>query len=423
MRFIADLHVHSRFSMATSRNLDLEHLYLSAQLKGITVVATGDITHPAWFQEILEKLEPAEPGLYRLKPHIERTCDLSVPTSCRSIVRFILNSEISCIYKKNCKVRKIHNLVFFPTLADAEIMNRKLADIGNIAADGRPILGLDARNLLEMVLETNEQAFLVPAHIWTPWFSLLGSRSGFNTLDECFDDLSHHIFAVETGLSSDPAMNWRISFLDRLSLISNSDAHSPEKLGREANIFDTELSYPAIKEALENKATQKFLGTYEFYPEEGKYFLDGHRNCGICFSPDSTVIYKGKCPVCSNPLTIGVLNRVEELSDRKLGEYPHHTLPYFSRIPLKEILAKILKTSVTSKKVMKSYLHAITVLGSELEILDAVDLSKFGTVGIPLLTEAIERTRNGRIHITPGFDGKFGTIQIFDENESIHSQK
>ena len=240
MKFIADLHVHSHFSRATSKNLDLEHLYVSAQLKGITVVATGDITHPEWFKEISEKLEPAETGLYRLKKSIEKNCDEQVPLSCRSNVRFMLNSEISSIYKKTGKTRKNHNLVFLPDLAVAESFNRKLARIGNIVSDGRPILGLDARNLLEILLETSDQAFLVPAHIWTPWFSLLGSKSGFDSIKECFDDISSYIFAVETGLSSNPVMNWRVSFLDGLPLMSNSDAHSPDKLGREANIFNTD---------------------------------------------------------------------------------------------------------------------------------------------------------------------------------------
>jgi len=271
MRFIADLHVHSRFSRATSKNLDLEHLYIFARLKGITVVATGDITHPKWFKEISEKLEPAEKGMYRLKAIIEKECNEAVPLSCSGTVRFILNSEISNIYKKMGKTRKNHNLIFLPDMAVAESLNRKLAEIGNIVSDGRPILGVYTRNLLEMILNASDQAFLVPAHIWTPWFSLLGSKSGFDSIEECFDDLSTHVFAVETGLSSNPAMNWRVSFLDRVALMSNSDAHSPDKLGREANIFDTELSYSAIRDALKSKNNKTFLGTYEFYPEEGKY--------------------------------------------------------------------------------------------------------------------------------------------------------
>jgi uncharacterized protein (TIGR00375 family) len=417
MKFIADLHVHSRFSRATSRSLDLEHLYVYAQIKGISVVATGDITHPKWFEEISEKLEPAEPGLYRLKKNIEKKCDEKVPLSSRIEVRFMLNSEISCVYKKMGKTRKNHNLVFLPDMKVAEAFNRKLSRIGKIDSDGRPILGIDARSLLEMLLETSDQTFLVPAHIWTPWFSLLGSKSGFDSLKDCFDDLSCHVFAVETGLSSNPEMNWRVSFLDGLALMSNSDAHSPDKLGREANIFDTEMSYPAMKKALQNKDSKTFLGTYEFYPEEGKYYFDGHRNCSIRFSPEKTLRYGGICPVCGKPLTVGVLHRVEELCDRQAGEKPQNASPYYSRIPLKEIIAEIFKVGSNSQKVMRLYQHAIQVLGSELAILDSTSLSDIESAGIPMLKDAVKRMREGNIHIVPGYDGFFGKIQIFTENE------
>ena len=417
MKFIADLHVHSHFSRATAKNLDLEHLYISAQLKGITVVATGDITHPEWFAQISEKLEPAEPGLYRLKKNIEKICDEQIPPSCRGNVRFVLNSEISSIYKKTGKTRKNHNLVFLPDLVVAESFNRKLSRIGNMASDGRPILGLDVRNLLEILLETSEHAFLVPAHIWTPWFSLLGSKSGFDSLEECFEDLSSHVFAVETGLSSNPVMNWRVSSLDGLTLISNSDAHSPDKLGREANIFNTDLSYHAMKKALQYKDSRTFMGTFEFYPEEGKYYFDGHRNCSIRFSPEMTLDYGGNCPVCGRALTIGVLNRVEALSDRKKGEKPHNAMPYYSKITLKEILSEILKVGSSSQKVMRHYRHCLQVLGPELSILDSISLSDIESAGIPMLSEAIEKMREGRIHILPGYDGEFGKIHIFTEKE------
>jgi DNA helicase II / ATP-dependent DNA helicase PcrA len=417
MKFIADLHIHSHFSRATARNLDLEHLYISAQLKGITVVATGDITHPEWFKEISDKLEPAEPGLYRLKKNIEKKCDEQVPLSCRIDVRFVLNSEISCIYKKKGKTRKNHNLVFLPDLAVAASFNRKLSRIGNIASDGRPILGLDARNLLEMLLETSDHTFLVPAHIWTPWFSLLGSKSGFDSLKECFDDLSSHVFAVETGLSSDPFMNWRVSFLDGLTLISNSDAHSPDKLGREANIFNTELSYPAMKKALQHRDLRTFLGTYEFYPEEGKYYFDGHRSCSIRLSPEMTLKYGGKCPVCGKPFTIGVLNRVEELCDRQEGEKPQNASPYYSIIPLKEIIAEIFNVGSGSQKVKHHYQQALQFLGSELAILNSISLSDIESAGIPMLKEAVQRMREGNIHIVPGYDGEFGKIQLFKKTK------
>ena len=322
MKFLADLHIHSHFSRATAKNLNLENIYIAAQLKGITVVGTGDFTHPGWFTELKEKLVPAEEGLFRLKDEIAEKCDKQIPKLCRRAVRFILVSEISNIYKKNQKTRKNHNLVYMPGLEVAEEFNSKLDRIGNIESDGRPILGLDTRDLLEIILETSDRAFLIPAHIWTPWFSLLGSKSGFDSIEECFEDLTAHIFAVETGLSSDPLMNWRVSGLDGLTLVSNSDAHSPLKLGREANIFNTELSYAAIKSAIQTGDSDRFLGTMEFYPEEGKYHLDGHRKCNIRLSPEKTRALEGKCPVCGDPLTLGVLYRVEELADRPEGAKP-----------------------------------------------------------------------------------------------------
>jgi len=306
MKFIGDLHVHSKFSRATSKNLDFENLYIFSQLKGITVLGTGDCTHPGWFSEISTKLVPAEPGLFRLKKDIERICDQQVPGACRGPVRFMLQSEISNIYKKDGKTRKNHNLVFFPDLDAAARFNQKLDRIGNIKSDGRPILGLDARNLLEILLEVDDRAFFVPAHIWTPWFSLLGSKSGFDTVEACFEDLSDHIFAVETGLSSDPEMNWRVSQLDRMTLISNSDAHSPAKLGREANIFNTDLDYLSIKDAIAAGDGETFTGTIEFYPEQGKYHFDGHRKCRIRLDPGQTRKIEGICPVCKKPLTLGV---------------------------------------------------------------------------------------------------------------------
>ena len=366
MEFIADLHVHSKYSRATAKNLDLENLYIAAQLKGVTVVGTGDFTYPAWFSEICEKLEPAEPGLFKLKKELAKYCDQQIPRSCRNTVRFILSTEISNIYKKDAKTRKNHNLVLMPDLAAVEKFNAKLDNIGNIKSDGRPILGLDARNLLEIVLETSDQGFLIPAHIWTPWFSMLGSKSGFDSVEECFDDLTSHIFAVETGLSSDPPMNWRVSGLDGLTLVSNSDAHSPMNVGREANLFNTSLSFADIKSALKTGDPDKFLGTFEFYPEEGKYHLDGHRNCEVRLWPQKTMSYDGKCPVCGKGLTLGVLYRVQALADRREDEKPHHRHPYHSIIQLADILSEILMVGPKSKRVQKNYQTALNQLGSEI---------------------------------------------------------
>jgi len=317
MKFLADFHVHSSHSRATSKNLTLESLHIAAQKKGLTVIATGDFTHPVWIEDIREKLISADNGLYRLKPALAEICDKEVPPACRGDVQFMLVTEISNIYKKDGRVRKNHNLIFIPEIEQAIQLNRKLEKIGNIGSDGRPILGLDARNLLEMTLESGHGAFLVPAHIWTPWFSMLGSKSGFDSLFECFDDLSSHIFAVETGLSSDPVMNWQISSLDQVVLISNSDAHSATKLGREANQFDTELSFADIRDALKHPETNKFLGTTEFFPEEGKYHYDGHRKCQICLHPAETQKINGICPICKKPLTVGVLYRTYETGRQK----------------------------------------------------------------------------------------------------------
>jgi len=417
MKFIGDLHVHSKFSRATARNLDLENLYIAAQLKGITVVGTGDFTFPGWFEEINEKLEPAEPGLFRLKNSIAVECDKRVPAACRNDVRFILTTEISNIYKKEEKTRKNHNLVLAPDLDIVRRFNTRLDQIGNIKSDGRPILGLDARNLLEILLETSEDAFLIPAHIWTPWFSVLGSKSGFDSINECFGDLTSHIFAVETGLSSDPAMNWRVSSLDGMTLVSNSDAHSPGNLGREANIFNTNLSFDGIKSALNSGHPDHFLGTLEFYPEEGKYHLDGHRNCDVCLWPGETRSYEGVCPACAKPLTIGVLYRVEELADREAGQKPDKTHPFHSLIPLTDILSEILRVGPKSKKVGQAYHNAISTLGSELDILQNMEPDQIDRAGIPLLGEAIQRMRDNRVDISPGYDGEYGKIRIFSDSE------
>jgi len=425
MKFIADFHVHSRFSRATAKNLDFENLYISAQLKGLSVIGTGDFTHPGWFAEIKEKLIPAEPGLFKLKDEISKLCDQEVPKLCRRKVRFMLVSEISNIYKKNNKTRKNHNLVFLSDLNKAENFNSKLDKIGNIKSDGRPILGLDARDLLEILLGTSDQAFLIPAHIWTPWFSLFGSKSGFDSMDECFEDLTPFIFAVETGLSSDPAMNWRVSALDGLTLVSNSDAHSPLKLGREANLFDTDMSYSAIKSAIKSGDPDRFLGTLEFFPEEGKYHLDGHRNCDVRSWPQKTREQGGICPVCEKPLTLGVLYRVEELADRPEGAKPKRYHPYHNIIPLVEILSEVLKVGPNSKKVMGNYRDLLEKLGPEFDILTTLKKDVIDAAGLPLLGEAITRVRQNNIVLLPGYDGEFGQIKIFkkDERKKLQGQK
>ncbi|MBN2009800.1 UvrD-helicase domain-containing protein [candidate division KSB1 bacterium] len=417
MPFIADLHIHSHYSRATSKQLNLEHLHKWGQLKGLQVIATGDFTHPAWLDELEQKLEPAEPGLFRLKDEHAKTTQSEVPKACESTVRFILSTEISNIYKKNDRVRKVHNVVMVPSIEAARKLQKQLEKIGNIRSDGRPILGLDSKHLLEMVLETDDLACLIPAHIWTPWFSVLGSKSGFDSIDECFDELTEHIFAVETGLSSDPPMNWRVSHLDRFTLVSNSDAHSPQKLAREANIFNCELSYPAMLQALKSGNPEQFGGTIEFFPEEGKYHLDGHRKCNTRMSPGETAANNGLCPVCGKPVTVGVSYRVDELADRPLGESHPRAFPFESIIPLPEVVSDVKNVGPNSKAVTKLVDAMFARLGNELTILRQLPLTDIEKIGGSLMAEAIRRTRAGELQIAGGYDGEFGTIEIFTDEE------
>ena len=413
MFFYADLHIHSKYSRATSKDCDLEHLAMWAQKKGLSLIATGDFTHPAWFNEIKEKLIPDGSGAYRLKPEIEKQIFTN-----GNPVRFILSVEISTIYKKGDRTRKVHHVVFVPDIETAQNFRQKLDAIGNINSDGRPILGLDSRNLLETALEAGEGTFIIPAHIWTPWFSVLGSKSGFDSIEECYGDLADNIFAVETGLSSDPEMNWRVSKLDKFRLVSNSDAHSPSKLAREATVFDTNPDYYSIMNAL--KTGKGYVGTVEFFPEEGKYHEDGHRKCNICMTPEETKKLNGICPVCGRPMTIGVLNRVCELADRDNNNTfkPQTAGEVYSLVPLPEIISEILGVGPASKSVTKEYERLISKFGSEFSILREVpaeDLSK----DFPLLGEGISRLRKGQVIKHAGYDGEYGVIRLFEENELV----
>ncbi|MCP4755827.1 MAG: DNA helicase UvrD [Proteobacteria bacterium] len=416
MKYIADLHVHSPYSRATSKKSDLAGLFAWARVKGIHVVGTGDFTHPGWLKELKEGLETAEPGFFRLKNE-------TVPLALENIVpepiptRFVLSSEISCIYKKADKVRKIHNVLFAPDFESVERINARLAAIGNVESDGRPILGLDARDLLEIVLDEAPDGFLVPAHIWTPWFSLFGSKSGFDAIEDCFGDLTGHIFALETGLSSDPEMNRLISALDRYTLISNSDCHSPSKLGREANLFDTDFDYFALRDALKSPQEKGFLGTIEFYPEEGKYHLDGHRKCGVCFDPLTTRKEDFLCPVCGKPLTVGVMHRVMELADRKVPVYPESSAHFESLVPLPEILGEILEVGSGSKKVLRQYIRLIQLFGSEFNLFRHTPPEEIERRYSPVLSEAVKRIRSGNVIKKAGFDGEFGRIRVFEDKE------
>ncbi len=372
-------------------------------------MGTGDFTHPEWIKNLKEKLEPAEQGLFKLK-------------NSKSGVRFILTSEISCIYSKNNLVRKIHVVLFAPSFEAVEKINCQLEKIGNLRADGRPILGLDAKELAKIALDASKDCLVVPAHAWTPWFSVFGSKSGFDSIEECFEDYSKHIYAIETGLSSDPAMNWRLSKLDKITLISNSDAQSPKKIGREANDFDAELSYNGIVDAIKSKDPKNFLYTIEFFPEEGKYHYDGHRSCGVSFSPKESKKYNNLCPTCGRPLVIGVLNRVEELADRKEGFVPPDAIPYKNLIPLEDIVADAFGVSSVTKRVLQEYENLIKKYGNEFKILLDIPLQELEKATFPEIAEGIIKTREGKVSIVPGYDGVYGKISVFSEKKDSPSQ-
>jgi len=412
MSFIADFHVHSHYSRATSKDMCPEGIWKWAQLKGVRVIGTGDFTHPKWLKELDEKLEPGGDGLFALKKE-HQTKD--VPLSCQADIRFILSAEISCIYSKNGKTRKIHSVILAPDFADAARINLALSKIGNLHSDGRPILGLDAKELLKITLDASPDAVLIPAHAWTPHFSVFGAASGFDTMEECFEELTPHIFAIETGLSSDPLMNWRLSALDRYTLLSNSDAHSAGKIGREANILDTDISYPSIINAI--KTRKGFLGTIEFFPEEGKYHYDGHRDCGVSLTPKETIDHNYLCPSCGKKVTVGVMHRVEKLADRELGFKPEGAPTFTSIIPLPEIIAEGLKCGVNTKKVDALYFPMLEKLGSEFKILMDVPLDDIERASTPLIREAVSRMRAGKVNIAPGYDGEFGKVRIFEAAE------
>lgn len=386
-----------------------EGIWKWAQLKGITVAGTGDFTHPRWFRELENKLEPAREGLFQLKKAY-KNCD-SVPRSCASDMFFLLSAEVSCIYRKNGRTRKIHCLILVPDLVQAANISALLSKVGDVTSDGRPILGLDAKDLLKITLDVSPEGVFIPAHAWTPHFSVFGAASGFDSLEECFEELTPQIHAIETGLSSDPPMNRRLSALDRLTLISNSDAHSPAKMGREANIFETDLSYGAISRAV--KTGRGFLGTIEFFPAEGKYHYDGHRSCGVRYEPSQTMSRNGICPVCGKPLTIGVAHRVEALADRDAAAIPAVVPNYRSVVPLIEIIAEARGRGPASKGVQQEYVRLLTNLGSEFAVLLEVPLAEIERASSPRLAEALKTMREGSVQIVPGYDGEYGKIRLF----------
>ncbi|MGQ9663939.1 MAG: endonuclease Q family protein [bacterium] len=401
---IADLHIHSRFSRATSQDMTIPRIAEYAKIKGIDLVGTGDFTHPRWLNELREHLQFKD-GVYEYAG-----------------VKFILTVEVNNIYNKNGRLRRIHNIIFAPDFQTAEKINKYLGEYGRLEADGRPILSLPTDEMLKALLDISPEAFIVPSHIWTPWFSLFGSNSGFDSIEECFGELTNEVFAMETGLSSDPAMNWRLSCLDKFSLISNSDAHSPNRLGREANVFSEELNYHSLKEVLKNKDRSRFLFTIEFYPEEGKYHFDGHRRCQVRMSPKEAKLNNNICPVCSRNITVGVLHRIEMLADRDEGYIPENSIPYKNLIPLEEIIAEAMGVGRDTVGVKNEYQRLCKIFGSEFEILLNTPIEELKNNAQEKIAQGIERMRRGDVIINPGYDGEFGTIKIFEPQETSDVQ-
>jgi len=399
--FVADFHIHSKYSRATSKNMNIPNLIEWARYKGIHLLGTGDFTHHLWLQEIKQSLEYLpEKGLFFSEG-----------------IYFILSGEVSNIFSERGKVYRVHNLIMAPSLEVVQQINKMLSYYGNLASDGRPVLGMSCKNLAEELFKISPDIMLIPAHIWTPWFSVFGSNSGFNSLEEAFQEFTDKITALETGLSSDPPMNWRLSALDRFSLVSNSDSHSPQRIGREANVFDCEVNYWEIKRVLEAKDKDKFLYTVEFFPQEGKYHYDGHRNCKVRLHPKETKKHGGICPVCGRPLTRGVLNRVEELADREEGFVPQNSIGYKSLVPLSEIIAEARGMDRSSKAVEKEYVKLVREFGSEFNLLVNVEENQLFSQLPPKIAEGIKKVREGKLNILPGFDGEYGVIKIFDQTE------
>ena len=411
MKTIADLHIHSRFSMATSKEGTPENLDFWARKKGISLIGTGDFTHPVWREELKKRLIAEGNSLYRLRDEYVKEESRKFPGEG---THFVVSGEISSIYKKNGKTRKVHNVILLPSLEAADAMAQHLEKIGNIHSDGRPILGLDSHDLLEMMLDVCPEGILIPAHIWTPHFSVLGAKSGFDSVEECFEELAPYIHALETGLSSDPAMNWRISKLDRYQLVSNSDAHSPSKLGREANLLDIDCSYEGLYRAIQTG--EGLEGTVEFFPEEGKYHFDGHRKCGVSLSPVEAERLGGICPVCGKKLTMGVDHRVEQLADRAEGFVKKDGKKYESLIPLPEVISACMGYSTASKKVQGCFEQMIQTLGTEFDILRNVPSEDIKSCAGERIAEGIENVRTGNVKRIPGYDGEYGKIELFDEN-------
>src|SRR5215218_6462294 len=409
MPFYADLHLHSRYARATSRNADLPKLAWWARRKGITVLGTCDFTHPAWFQELKEGLEPAEPGLFRLGDDLDRAVTERLPASCRGPLRFLWATEVATAFHRDGRARRMHHLLYAPDADTVAVLTDRLGRSGNLAEDGRPTLAMDASDLLEATLGSGDGAYLVPAHVWTPWVGVLSATTGFDSIEACYGELARHIFAVETGLSADPPMNWRVSAQDRFRVVSYSDAHAPSRLGREATELDTDLDYFAIRRALETG--DGLQGTVEFFPEQGRYHLSGHRRCGVRLEPAEARRAGMRCPVCGKRLTMGVLQRVEDLADRPEGARPAGAPSSRNLLPLDEVVAEVTGVGRTSKTVRRTVDAMLEALGPELPLLERLPLEDIDKAGFPEMAEAIGKVRRGQVVRDPGFDGEYGSIR------------
>ncbi len=406
MKFIADFHIHSKYSRATSSHLDLDQLAQWSKIKGVGLIGTGDFTHPIWFEELRTKLQPTGKGLFEYQD-----------------VHFILTTEVNTLFYRSGRAKNVHHLIFVPSLETVERINRELAFFGSLESDGRPLLTMEARQLVKIVRGIDPRVYIVPAHAWTPHFAIFGSQSGFDRVEDCYEEEAGNIFALETGLSSDPPMNWRLSALDRYALISNSDCHSAKRIAREANCFDCELDFDAIRQAIRSKDPQKFLFTVEFFPEEGKYHFDGHRKCRVVWSPEETKHHKGRCTVCGRPVTVGVMNRVDSLADRPEGYKPAGGIPYRNMIPLDEIISEGIGTGVASQAVEREYLRMIQELQNEFHILFDASEEMLRKHANPKVAEGILRVRQGQIKVRPGYDGEYGKVQIFGGEETVSQEK
>ena len=439
MRVISDLHIHSKYSRACSKDLVPQNLDKWAKIKGVNLLGTGDFTHPRWFAELKESLEEAEPGFYKLRspspsPLLSREGkkqNFPPPGGeelpARSAggkeggVRFVLSAEISCIYSQDGRLRRVHYVLLLPSFGAAQKFNQTLeSNGGKLAGDGRPILGMNSKEVLKYLLDASPDALLIPAHAWTPYFGIFGSKSGFDSMEECFGEMTKYVYAFETGLSSDPEMNWRFSGTDKFATLSSSDAHSLPRIGREANIMEIpekEFHYKELYRIIKEKDASRFKFTVEYFPEEGKYHLDGHASCKVSFTPAQTKKAHGECPVCGKKLTIGVVSRVQDLADRPEGYVPPKAPGQRHLVPLEEVLADCYGVGPKTKKVQDLYWKLIAAAGSEFAVILDLSLPELEKIGGPVVTEAVKRVREEKVHKTAGYDGVYGIIKVFTDEE------